>query len=154
MKLGNTSLCPNPVSEVRNTYAVIKGQAQIVRSETQTWGAKLENNQFVKVLNVNDSPIGLTDSTTYVDYKFNSKGQLVGAVGGGKTITETKVRSVLWNDANGDGVRTSAEETTVYDVVRTEATLSNRYVVIRGRRFLRNRPAIPVPNRGRRTRAP
>jgi hypothetical protein len=67
------------MSEVKNTYAVIRGQAVVVKSVTETWGATLNGITFTKI--DNRTTHGYSYSKSTVNNVYNDLGQLTDVTG-------------------------------------------------------------------------
>jgi hypothetical protein len=124
--------------EVDNTYAVMMGQAQVVKSVTTSWNATLSGSVFTK--NTVPGTHNYSRSVTTVNYTFNGKGQLTGAVGRtvGEGNNEVKTPKRLSGggiegDTNNDGTP-DAGETWVYEWVDqpTMFEVDNTYAVMMG----------------------
>ncbi|MBK8869868.1 MAG: hypothetical protein IPN19_02170 [Elusimicrobia bacterium] len=131
-------------SETDNRYAVILGQAQVVRSETKSDAVDEDGN----VIGATDH--GHNHSETVVNYVFNEKGQLTSATGrtvgtsNQRVATSTRVvdgyeedgetvkyKWVVTGDTDQDGVEEAGEVWgTENQTMRSET--DNRYAVILG----------------------
>ena len=81
-------------SESTNSYVVLYGQAQVVKSVTTSYAATLAGSVFTKITDAGAH--GYSKSVATVDYSFNGKGQLMGAVG--STVGDQN--SEVWTDTN------------------------------------------------------
>jgi hypothetical protein len=134
-----------------NTYAVVWGQAQVVKSVTSTWAAeRTDSGVFEKIENPNRH--GYTFSQTTVDYTFNPQGQMTGARGRTTSRQANEVltpvmKSVnvqrkdafdrLMVDENGEAVMDAelVKDTSVpvqRTIQTTWSTTENTYAVILG----------------------
>jgi hypothetical protein len=138
-------------SDTVNTYAVIMGQAQVVRSVTTSDAVK----DGVKVGATSN---GYSHSVTTVNYTFNGQGQLTGATGwttsrqanevltpGMKTVAVQKrdAHNNLMEDENGNAVMDAVQvvdptqavvktlQTTWSDTVNTYAVIMGQAQVVR-----------------------
>ncbi|MBI4397006.1 MAG: hypothetical protein HY548_07925, partial [Elusimicrobia bacterium] len=98
-----------------NTYAVIWGQAVVIKSVTDS-----------------DTIAGATSSTSHSEttYSYNAKGQLTGASGFSKGTSSTEV----WNDKDRDNVWDEDET----EVQTTESDTTNTYRIIWGQALVTN----------------
>jgi hypothetical protein len=113
---------------VVNTYAVIVGQAQVVKSVTTSYAATVANGVFTKITDTGAH--GYSRSVTTVDYSFNGLGQLVGATGrrwGTRTARCGQTRT-------GDGTVDAGEmvdQPTTFSVVNTYAVIVGQAQVVK-----------------------
>ncbi|MBK8869864.1 MAG: hypothetical protein IPN19_02150 [Elusimicrobia bacterium] len=131
-------------SVTKNTYAVILGQAQVVRSETTSDAVDEDGN----VIGATDH--GHSHSETVVNYVFNEKGQLTGATGrtvgtsNQRVATSTpvadgyeedgetvKYKWVVTGDTDQDGVEEAGEVWGTENQTMRSVT-DNKYAVILG----------------------
>ncbi|MBK8574923.1 MAG: hypothetical protein IPN90_04305 [Elusimicrobia bacterium] len=113
------------VSAGKNYYVVIGGAAQLVASETETYGARREGDgSFVAITDTGAH--GYSKTLSYVTHTYNQLGQLMGAEGG--TITEQN--SEVWTDTNRDGKIEEGVDAVVDQSTRSQTL--NSYAVILG----------------------
>jgi hypothetical protein len=119
---------------VTNLYGLVLGQAQVMKSVTETWAMK--DGQRI----TDEGTHGYNHTTATVSYTFNALGQLVGARGGTVGRSNSEVLTVkrnadgtIKNDRNKDGFRDSGEnwEFTTTDQT-TDFVATNTYLVILG----------------------
>ncbi|MBK8406315.1 MAG: hypothetical protein IPL25_20330 [Saprospiraceae bacterium] len=112
--------------DVVNTYAVIVGQAQVVKSVTTSYGATVTKGVFTKISDTGAH--GYSRSVTTVDYSFNGLGQMTGATG--RTVGDQN--SEVWSDTDRDGtVDTLVDQPTTFDVVNTYAVIVGQAQVVK-----------------------
>jgi hypothetical protein len=113
---------------VENTYRVIVGQAQVVKSVTTSYAATVSNGVFTKITDTGAH--GYSRSVTTVDYSFNEKGQLMGATGS----TTGDQNSEVWTDANRNGVVDAGEmvdQATTFNVENTYRVIVGQAQVVK-----------------------
>ncbi|MBL8023868.1 MAG: hypothetical protein JNK54_06260, partial [Elusimicrobia bacterium] len=113
---------------VENTYRVIVGQAQVVKSVTTSYGATVVNGVFTKMTDTGAH--GYSRSVTTMDYRFNEKGQLVGAVG--STVGDQN--SEVWTDTNRNEIVDPGEmvdQPTTFSVENTYRVIVGQAQVVK-----------------------
>jgi hypothetical protein len=113
---------------VENTYRVIVGQAQVVKSVTTSYSATVANGVFTKITDTGAH--GYSRSVTTVNYSFNDKGQLVGAVG--STVGDQN--SQVWTDTNRNEVVDAGEmvdQPTTFSVENTYRVIVGQAQVVK-----------------------
>ncbi|MBK9430678.1 MAG: hypothetical protein IPN65_09425 [Elusimicrobia bacterium] len=111
---GDETLVDQPTTfDVVNTYAVIVGQAQVVKSVTTSYGATVTKGVFTKISDTGAH--GYSRSVTTVDYSFNGLGQMTGATG--RTVGDQN--SEVWSDKNRNNTW-DADETVLTPVLERD----------------------------------
>ncbi|MBK8869844.1 MAG: hypothetical protein IPN19_02050 [Elusimicrobia bacterium] len=127
------------VSLTVNTYKVILGQAQVVKSVTTSDALNKDGRK------IRSTEHGYNHSVTTVRYQFNAKGQLTGATGRTVGTSTAMVKSIDLNsngtirgDTDKDGHRDVAEDTIVRDGKLTNEDKNKNGVLDRGEDINRN----------------